>query len=389
MRRTIQRYPNMITDYLKALFFGSPEKFTVKKFEQALAQRAQVKEAVCTSFGCHALSLALDYYGFNSTKKILLPSYTAEVVERLLIEKNIPYDVIDVDPTTANISNETFKSIDLKKYNGIILTHLFGITAPMEIIQTCLAQNLIVIEDCAHSQGARFANGAPVGSLGHAGFYSFGYAKIINTYTGGALFSNNDELIAFARQQMQFCAKPPLFTMLRRLLFGNMERVFYYLSPIFYFYNSRADLTLQSYLKKIANKLTRKKVIKFYQYTDAQALLGLKQLLQLENTLSNRSTIAQQYIETLPTENFLQRKAGDVFYNLVYRTPSAVNFRKKLMQQNIDSVTGESTMQKIGSGGAGVTKCLNEYTQLPFFAGMTSEQINNVVKAVKKINSEN
>jgi perosamine synthetase len=60
-----------------------------------------------------------------------------------------------------------------------------GWPSPMDrIADFCYANNLDLVEDCAHVLGSRFG-GRHVGNFGRASVFSFAHSKMINTGGGG------------------------------------------------------------------------------------------------------------------------------------------------------------------------------------------------------------
>jgi dTDP-4-amino-4,6-dideoxygalactose transaminase len=81
-----------------------------------------------------------------------------------------------------------------------ILVHIGGHIAfdSQLIADYCAANDIFLLEDCAHAHGADW-NGHRPGSYGDAGVYSLYATKTISTGEGGVLVSSDPELIDFAR----------------------------------------------------------------------------------------------------------------------------------------------------------------------------------------------
>ncbi len=95
----------------------------------------------------------------------------------------------DVKQTLSTIKNED------KSKMVMLLSHIGGIVNPdiVAIAQLCKEENIILIEDCAHSFGATL-NGKHSGLFGDAGVYSFYSTKAIPAGEGGIVITNNEEL---------------------------------------------------------------------------------------------------------------------------------------------------------------------------------------------------
>jgi len=77
----------------------------------------------------------------------------------------------------------------------LLLTHIGGIINPdiQKIAQLCKNENIILIEDCAHSFAATL-NKKHSGSFGNAGVYSFYATKAIPAGEGGVVVTNSEEI---------------------------------------------------------------------------------------------------------------------------------------------------------------------------------------------------
>ncbi len=64
-----------------------------------------------------------------------------------------------------------------------------------EILDFVNEKNITLIEDCAHTLGAKF-NGRNLGTLGKIGCFSFQTNKLINAGEGGALITSDDFVIS-------------------------------------------------------------------------------------------------------------------------------------------------------------------------------------------------
>ena len=86
-----------------------------------------------------------------------------------------------------------------KKPKAIIVVHLYGMPAKMdEICRIAVKYNIPIIEDAAEGLGSKY-KGQPLGAIGDFGIFSFNGNKIITTSGGGALISENLEVIQKAK----------------------------------------------------------------------------------------------------------------------------------------------------------------------------------------------
>src|SRR5256885_11623480 len=72
--------------------------------------------------------------------------------------------------------------------------HMMGNPARLDELKAIADEHgLILIEDCAQAFGAR-GKGRPVGSIGHAGAFSFNVYKTITSGDGGMVVTDDEEV---------------------------------------------------------------------------------------------------------------------------------------------------------------------------------------------------
>jgi dTDP-4-amino-4,6-dideoxygalactose transaminase len=386
IRRKSQTYPGYLKDFWKT--YSSKQWFQgehVHNFTEEFAKHIGVKHALATSYGLHAMSLTLEFYNFNKDQEILVPGYTAMVVKRCLEEMNISYRCVDIELNRGTMCPEDFQMKIGPKTKGVLLTHLLGNSCSEEIIKIARDHNLLIIEDCAHAHGA-FTNDKALGSLGDAAFFSFSYSKIINTYTGGMLLTNNEELKCFALSKLTQTALPSRRQLLRKFLLGHAEN---FVAIPFVTFICTPIIKSNELLKKIKNGLnylTRKKVLNFFQYSNTQALQGLKQLNQLDATLKRKSQKAK-FIEDNTSITYLERKTGDVYYNHIAIVSDASVFRSELLKHGIDTGCGNSIMEMMRPEDnlAGCAAAHKSYLMIPNYDSLTDADLNRIVKAINAV----
>ena len=120
-------------------------------------------------------------------RKILLPVNICEIVIPVIQLAGFSPVFYDVNPDTGNSSLENIKA----KYTGdeavLLAVHNFGVPLEIDLISEWAKENeIFLIEDVCNALGATFKN-VPVGNLGDASIYSFGYSKIVELGFGGGL----------------------------------------------------------------------------------------------------------------------------------------------------------------------------------------------------------
>ncbi|MBU3558355.1 lipopolysaccharide biosynthesis protein RfbH [Polynucleobacter sp. Nonnen-W13] len=118
----------------------------------------------------------------------------------------------DIELATYNIKAETIEPLINHKTKAIMLAHTLGNPFNLnEIVGLCKKYNLWLIEDCCDALGSTY-EGRMVGTFGDIGTLSFYPAHHITMGEGGAVFTNNSELIKIAesfRDWGRDCYCPP------------------------------------------------------------------------------------------------------------------------------------------------------------------------------------
>ena len=177
----------------------------VDRFEEELSALLAVKSTAVLNSGTAALHLALEISGIRENDVVLCQSFTfAASAFPILYQKAVPV-FIDSEPESWNmdpvlleqaIKDQMGKG---KRIGAIIVVHLYGMPANMNRILAIARQYSIpVIEDAAEALGSHY-HGKACGSLGDLSILSFNGNKIITTSGGGALCSNDENLINKAR----------------------------------------------------------------------------------------------------------------------------------------------------------------------------------------------
>ena len=197
--RTLAGWPTFEPDEIQAVTAvmqsGRVNYWTgteAREFEREYAEYLGVRHAIALHNGTLALELALYAFGIGAGDEVITTSRTFIASASAAVMRGCVPVVAEIDPVTQNITADTIRPLINERTRAIIPVHLAGWPCDMDAIMA-LAQehNLVVIEDCAQAHGA-FYKGRPVGSIGHAGAFSFCQDKIMTTGGEGGLLALND-----------------------------------------------------------------------------------------------------------------------------------------------------------------------------------------------------
>lgn len=236
----------------------------VRAFEAEFAARVGVRYAVAMNSCTAALEAALGAFGVSG-REVIVPAET-------FIATGMAVHLSGGIPVFAEISADTLclDPVDVRsrvtpRTAGVILVHMAGLVSPAvgELRAFCDANGLFLIEDAAHSPGAR-RDGREAGGFGHAGCFSFYPTKVLTAGEGGMLTTDDHRVAAFARS------------------FQHRGR--------------DLDASVESYIHPGRN----------VRMTEMAALLGRVQLSHLDDFLNARCAVAKVYRRAFAGDNRLE-----------------------------------------------------------------------------------
>lgn len=229
----------------------------VQAFEREFAARVGVRHAIAMNSCTSALEAALLAHGVAG-REVIIPAETFIATGMAVhLTGGIPV-FAEISASSLCLDLNDVKSKVSSRTAGVILVHMAGLLSPevVEFRRYCDAHGLFLIEDAAHSPGARYA-GKEAGSFGHAGCFSFFPTKVITAGEGGMLTTDDDMIASFARS------------------YQNRGR--------------DMEARTERYLNSGRN----------VRMTEMSALLGRVQLSHLDEFLSRRRRVAAIYSEAL------------------------------------------------------------------------------------------
>ncbi|MDX6609999.1 MAG: perosamine synthetase [Solirubrobacterales bacterium] len=169
-------------------------------FEQRWADWNGLPSLGLSSWAGGALT-ALEFADVRG-EKVLCPSNTFMATPLAAINAGAAVEFVDCNRSDLCMSFADFEAkAEKHKPKAAILVHIGGHIGfdSERIAEYCRANDIFLLEDCAHAHGAAW-NGRKPGSFGDAGAYSLYATKTVSTGEGGVLVSANEELIEFARK---------------------------------------------------------------------------------------------------------------------------------------------------------------------------------------------
>ncbi|MEF3254107.1 MAG: DegT/DnrJ/EryC1/StrS family aminotransferase [Deferribacterales bacterium] len=336
----------------------------VAQFEQLVADYLHVKHAVAVSSGTAALHLSLIALGIGPEDEVIVPAYTfpatANVVE-LVGAKPV---LVDVDLETYNLLIDQIEKSITSKTKAIIPVHLFGNPLDMDpIMEIAKEYNLWVIEDAAGALGSAY-KGRKCGTIGNLGCFSFHPRKVLTTAEGGMVVTNDDDLAEKVR-----------------VLRNHGMKVG----------KSKVDFIVAGFN---------------YRMNEIEAVLGIAQMREIQDTISERQKLAELYVDALKGISSISFQktilnSTSVWQAFVVRfiDKDSGSILKLLQDTNIEANIGtyalhllEFYSNKYGykpSDYPNATELYRRSLALPFYNRMTSESVKEVSATLRRIVYEN
>lgn len=174
----------------------------LKELEHRIGSYLGVKHCVAMCNATIALEIATRATGFHG--EVIVPSFTFVATAHALQWQEITPVFCDLDPRTHNIDPSQIERLITPRTTGILGVHVWGRPCDIEAIMAIAVRHrLKVIFDAAHAFGCSHG-GRMLGGFGEAEVFSFHATKFLNSFEGGAVVTNNDELAGKMRLMRNF-----------------------------------------------------------------------------------------------------------------------------------------------------------------------------------------
>jgi len=229
----------------------------VLAFESLLAEYLGAGHVIVVSSGTAALHLSLISLGIGSGDEVIVPAYSFPAVANVVELVGAKPVFVDISLNDYCIEPDKIEEKITPRTKAIMPVHEFGQSADLQKIAEIANRNsLYLIEDAACAIGTRYTN-QQAGTFGDLGCFSFHPRKILTTGEGGAIVTNNQHLAGS----------------IRKLRNHGMHLA-----------DGKYDFALPGFN---------------YRMTDFQAVLGISQLDEIDETIDIHRKQAQHYNQAL------------------------------------------------------------------------------------------
>lgn len=164
----------------------------VQEFEHQIADYLGVKHCIAVCNGTIALELVIRALELKG--EVIIPSFTFIATAHALQWQEITPVFCDVDPKTHTLNPWRVESLITPRTSGIMGVHVWGQACDVEMLtEIAHKHDLQLMFDASHAFGCSH-RGKMIGNFGRAEVFSFHATKFMNTFEGGAIVTNDDEL---------------------------------------------------------------------------------------------------------------------------------------------------------------------------------------------------
>ena len=174
----------------------------LQEFERKVADMVGVKHCIAICNGTVALEIAIR--ALEMTGEVIVPAFTFIATAHALQWQEVTPVFCDISPLNHNIDPKKIEKMITLRTTGIIGVHLWGRSCDIEgLTEIARQNNLKLLFDASHSFGCSY-KGRMIGNFGNAEVFSFHATKIVNSFEGGAVVTNDDDLAARIRLMKNF-----------------------------------------------------------------------------------------------------------------------------------------------------------------------------------------
>ena len=360
-----------VVDVLKSDYLTCGPKIT--ELEEKLCKLTGAKYAVVCSNGTAALHMACMAAGVEPGDEVITTPITFAASANCALYCGAKPVFADINDRTYNIDPEKVKAVTTDKTKAVVAVDFTGQSVELDKLMVhCKENNLVLIEDGAHVIGTKY-KGQPNGSIADMTTFSFHPVKTVTGGEGGAVMTNSEEYY-----QKLLLARSHGIT--RDTAFMEEE-------PHGGWYYEQVSLGYN------------------YRMTDIQAGLLISQLDKLPMFSDRRKEIVAKYDEAflqipeIQVQEEIPESDTTRHLYILRMKPEMLTINRR---EFFDALAAENIMcnvhyiptyyfphyQRLGYEKGicpNAEKLYDEMMSLPLYYGMTDQDVEDVIAAVKKI----
>jgi perosamine synthetase len=158
------------------------------EFEDAFARLVGAPLASAISSGTAGLHLALRAAGVGEGDEVITSPFSFVASANAAIYERARPVFADIDPVTLNLDPRAAEAAIGPRTRALLPVHIFGYPAEMPAFEALAERHgLAIVEDACEALGARHPDGVAVGGRGHPAVFGFYANKQLTTGEGGMI----------------------------------------------------------------------------------------------------------------------------------------------------------------------------------------------------------
>lgn len=360
-----------VVDVLRSDYLTCGPK--IAELEKKLCEITDAKYAVVCSNGTAGLHMACLAAGVGASDEVITTPITFAASANCALYCGAKPVFADINPETYNIDPASVEKCVTDKTKAVVAVDYTGQSAELEpLLKLCREKNLVLIEDGAHVIGTAY-QGRKNGSIADMTMFSFHPVKTVTAGEGGAVLTNSEE---YYRKLLLYRAHG--ITRDERLLEHESDGPWYYEQLVLGYNYRMTDMQaalLISQLDKLEKfSRRRKEIVARYN----EAFSGLPGIV-VQKEIPESDTTRHLYILRIRPEEFsINRRqffdaleAENVCCNVHYIPTYYFPYYEKLGYRKGICPNAE--------------KLYEEIITLPLYYAMTDEDVESVIRAVRKL----
>lgn len=160
-----------------------------------MEEKFNANKVLLTTSCTHALEMAAILADIKPGDEVIMPSYTFVSTADAFVQRGATIVFVDIRPDTMNIDENLIEDAITDKTKAIVVVHYAGVSCEMDTITDIAKRhNLFVVEDAAQGVMSTY-KGKALGTIGDFGCYSFHEIKNYSMGEGGAILIKDDKYI--------------------------------------------------------------------------------------------------------------------------------------------------------------------------------------------------